>query len=101
MVKVLVCYNLKPDQNVAEYEKWLKDEHHPRMKSVPGAVDSKTLKVNSVMQGSFPYQYVAEVRMENEMTVMSAAGSGQMMQLMAQWTPKIANFSIVVTRELE
>ena len=51
MVKVLVCYNLKPEINVDEYEKWLIAEHHPRMMAVPGALESKTLKVNNVMQG--------------------------------------------------
>ena len=101
MVKVLVCYNLKPEQNIPDYEKWLVESHHPQMKKIPGAKDSKTIKVNTVMQGTFPYQYVAEIWMENEMSVMMAAGSAEMQQMMAQWTPKIANFNIVLTKEIE
>ena len=100
MVKILVCYSLKPEQNQTEYEKWLTEVHHPRMKKIPGAVDSKTLKVNSVMQGTFPYQYQAEVVMENEMSVMLAASSGQMQEMMKEWTPKVANFNIVITKEV-
>ena len=101
MVKVLVCYNLKPEINVAEYEKWLVSVHHPRMKAVPGAIETKTVKVNNVMQGSFPFQYMAEVRMENEMRVMMAAGSSEMSNMMKDWTPKIANFTIAITKEIE
>lgn len=100
MVKILVCYNLKPEQNQSEYEKWLTDVHNPRMKKIQGTVDAKTLKVSSVMQGTFPYQYVAEVTMENEMSVMLAAGSGDMQAMMTEWTPKVANFNIVITKEV-
>ncbi len=100
MVKILVCYNLKPEQNQTEYEKWLKEVHNPRMKTIQGTVDANTLKVGSVMQGTFPYQYVAEVVMENEMSVMMAAGSAEMQGMMKDWTPKIANFNIVITKEV-
>ena len=100
MVKIMVCYNLKSEQNISEYEKWLQEVHHPRTKKIPGALDSKTLKVNTVMQGTFPYQYIAEVFMENEMSVMMAAGSSEMQGMMNEWTPKIANYNIVITKEL-
>ena len=101
MVRVLVCYNLKPEQNIAEYEKWLMESHYPEMKKIPGAKNPKITKVNTVMQGTFPYQYMAEIWMDNEMAVMNAAASAEMQQMMAQWTPKVANFNIVLTKELE
>ena len=101
MLRVIVCYNLKPEQNAAEYEKWLQEVHLPRTKKIPGAVDAKTMRVNTVMQGAFPYQYVAEVIMESEMSVMMAGVSSEMQDMMKDWTPKIANFNIVVAKELE
>ncbi len=100
-MKIFICFNLKEDVAPDSFEEWMKSEFQKALKTMKGAKSVEIRRVSNIMKGEFPYHYILEVELENEMALMLVAFNPELQDLIKQFALKAGQFSIMKTVEVK
>jgi predicted transcriptional regulator len=100
-MKIFICFNLKDEVEPEPFEGWMKSEFQKALQTLKGAKSVEIRRVSNIMKGEFPYHYILEVELENEMALMLVAFNAELQDLIKQFATKAASFSIIKTVEVK
>jgi hypothetical protein len=99
-MKVNICFNLKTEENPAEFEKWVKEQFDKIMPAFKGAKGCEVLRVANTLQGTYPFQYMVQIELENEMGLMMLPFTAGVPELMKQFPTKVENYTIFTAKNI-
>ena len=65
MVKAILGYDIEPGMTVEEYERWLREEHLPDLKRIPGLRRVVFNTVKGIVRGETTFYRIAELHYDH------------------------------------
>jgi hypothetical protein len=101
MATLIVLFNLKPGQNIADYEKWAKETDVPTVKGLKSVDDFRVYRAKGLLgsDARAPYQYIEVLEINNMDGLLNEIGSEIMQKIAAAFQGMADNPTFIVTEQ--
>lgn len=101
MATLIVLFNLKPGQSIADYENWAKSTDVPTVKGLKSIDDFRVYRANGILgtNALSPYQYIEMIEVNDMDLFFGEIAADQIQQIAAAFQSMADNPTFIVTEQ--